>query len=111
MATPRVIEKCRRGRPNEGKRVSWMTLGYGSFGDCLSSESGSMGRAMSRDFTPEEKICQDVTYAFKTSTRLLDSIDAQNLTGVDRQLKDDLNIVTDALASADTKCGMAGYMR
>lgn len=120
MATPSVIEKCRRGRPNEPKRQSWMTLGYGSFGDCISRESapnrGSMSSKMARwssqrgmsDESLPQQVCGNVRYAFKTSDRLFDSLRARNLTGVDRQYEKDLEVITDTLQEATTKCEMMG---
>ena len=113
MATPSVIEKCRRGRPNEPKRQSWMTLGYGSFGDCISQESNTpLGRLYSRVSKQEwelpQQVCGHVRYAFKTSDRLYDSYRAMNLTGVDEQLEKELELVTDTLQKATTKCDMMG---
>jgi len=120
MATPSVIEKCRRGRPNEPKRQSWMTLGYGSFGDCISRESApdrsskrnqiarwSSQRGFSDKPLPQQ-VCGHVRYAFKTSDRLFDSISSMNLTGVDEQLGKELELVTDTLQKATTKCDMMG---
>ena len=120
MATPSVVEKCRRGRPNEGKRTNWMSLGYGSFGDCLSRESapdrGSMANRMARwssqrgmsDESLPQQVCGNVRYAFKTSDRLFDSLRAMNLTGVDKQHEKELELITDTLQEATTKCNMMG---
>ena len=120
MATPSVIEKCRRGRPSESKSTSWLSLGYGSFGDCISRESspdrGSKRNQIARwssqkgfsDKPLPQQVCGHVRYAFKTSDRLFDSYRAMNLTGVDKQLEKELELVTDTLQKATTKCDMMG---
>ena len=112
MVAPASVEKCRRGRPGESKRSNFMTLGYGSFSECMEHEAQGRSRASAVYFGGEEsslqgQICSHVGQAFKTSDMLFDDIRDANMMGqsgvVGGRMEKGLEDIADTLQKATSK--------